>query len=99
MDNILKNLPAEKRDCKAALLWGAVLLILVVLLRGNPVSDVYYLLVNLWHFIVNTFVFLEATLDVVAYVLMLLLLSTLAFAVTTVYRAWSQRRKQQAEYC
>lgn len=99
MDNILNNLPTEKRDYKAALLWGAVLLVILVLLRGEPVSDLYYLLVNVWDFIVNTFVFLEATLDVIAYALMLLLLACLAFAVTTVYRAWSLRRKQQSNYC
>jgi len=99
MDNYLDQLPTEKRDYKAALLWGAVLLVLIVLLRGTPVNDVYILLVNIRDFIANTFVFLEATLDMVAYALMLLLLATLAFAVTMVSRAWGQRRRQNRNYC
>lgn len=99
MENYLNYLPTEKRELKAALLWGAVLLVVMVLLRATPVSDVYYLLLNIWHFIVNTFVFLEATLDIVAYALLLMLLATLAFSVAAVSRAWSQRRKQQSSYC
>lgn len=99
MENYLENLPLDKRDSKAALLWGAVLLVLLLLLRGQPVTDVYFLLVNVSDFIVNTFVFLEATLDIVAYALLLLLLATLAFSVTMVTRAWGQRRRQNSSYC
>lgn len=97
MDSFFNNLPLEKKDLRTALLWGAVLLVLITLLRGTPITDIYYLLVNVWDFIVNTFVFLEATLDIIAYALILLLLTTLVFAVTSVARALGQRRK--GNYC
>ncbi len=99
MNNLLKDVKLNKKDMKASLVWGAVLLIIFTLFRGHPVADLYKLLLSFSDFIVNTFVFLEATLDVLAYIVLLALLTTLAYGIMGVLRAWGNRRRQQNNYC
>ncbi len=89
----LKVSPQTKTDIKAALIWGAVLLVILSLIRGAPLTDLYDLALTIRTFLGTCILFLDATLDVLAYVLLLGLFSSLAFAVIGVSRALVSRRK------
>lgn len=100
MENSLtKGFKLEPKLCKTAFLWGVVLLVVFVLLRGQPTEDIYHLFVNISDFVTSSISFIEASLDIAGYVLLLLLLAALAYALGSVYRAWGQRRRQQRSFC
>ncbi len=86
--------PQTKTDIKSALIWGGVLLVILSLIRGAPLTDVYNLVLTVWAFLGMGIMFLDATLDVLAYALLLGLLSALAFAAIGVSRALARRRRQ-----
>lgn len=91
--SFFKVSPQTRTDIKAALIWGAVLLVILSLIRGAPLTDVYNLTLTVWTFLGTCILFLDAVLDVVAYGLLLALFSALAFAVIGVSRALVERRK------
>ncbi len=99
MNSILNALQIEPRNIKSSLLWGAVLLVILGLVRGTPFGEVYQLFCNVWAFVATSLVFIDATLDVVAYVLMFTLLTVLAFSLSSVFKAWRRRRSVRKDAC
>ncbi len=95
----MKNLPVTKTDIKASLMWGGVLLIILSLVRGTPLNDLYNLALACRDFILSTVVFFEAALDVLSYVMLLALFAALAMTASRVSRAMADRRRQRKMAC